>query len=183
MTFKVPTNTGQPYLVKTESTNPDYYGGCDFAMIEVTPALLARIKTRAENVLRLREQERSLYELYFWGTYDALYFHGDLLMELEELEPDWPALDDAEWERAPAWFIEKLELDSADDDNRWAPRRTECEQMLIRVGTPLPDRDMPSLSDIEVAWCCIPKHSSVLITTAAIAISSLEALLLQKEQA
>jgi len=157
-------------IFHTHSSDPHYNGDCDYAVVELTPALVEQIRRRVELARQARSQDDDLYELYFWGSTADFYDHrlieacekaiAATAEDADQAVQDWmDHLDQGEHALLPAGVnLESLE-----------PERTECDQILNRC--------CPSGQNLgfEVAWTAIPKHSDVNVTTSDLPLEALEA--------
>ena len=64
-------------VLGTYSTNSDFNGGCDFALIDLTPDYARQILSRMQAVKKLSQSDSSLHEAYFWD-FHAQYFETPL---------------------------------------------------------------------------------------------------------
>jgi hypothetical protein len=155
-------------IVSTSSTNPEFNGDCDYAVVELTPALVEQIRQRAMLAREIRQQDNDLYEMYFWGS-TAEFYSNRLLGACEEaVAQDW--LNHLEQDGyalvPPGVNVEALESE-----------RTECDQIIIRCS--------PSACNLEfeVAWTTMPKHSDVNVTTRDLPLSAIDAYLRSSTEA
>jgi hypothetical protein len=71
----------------TCSSDPDFNAGCDFALVDLTPACAERILSRMRALHNLAESDHSLHEAHYWDA-EAAYFETTLDDEIDEqLEP------------------------------------------------------------------------------------------------
>lgn len=147
-------------ILKVWSSTPDYNGGCEFAVVEITPE---SAKLALRRIAMLREQKRldpAVDETYYWGS-DAEFFSP------------WadPTTQPAEIKAACVKLEEELESHQVDrrevvavSGNFSVPQgqfaRVECAQMLVR--------------ESGIAFTAIPKHIDCHVTTAEIRIEVLE---------
>jgi hypothetical protein len=54
-------------LLGTHSTNSEFNGDCDYAVVDFTPELVRQINRRIAIARQAGLQEADLWELYFWG--------------------------------------------------------------------------------------------------------------------
>jgi hypothetical protein len=159
-------------ILNTHCTNPDFNGDCDYAVVDLSPALVEHIRHRIGLAGQAGQQDNDLYELYFWGGMADFYSY-DLVEACEErvaqaaeaTDPDQAAQD---WlagldEKGHAMLPAGLDL------SRHEPQRTECDQMIIRRSPPCPE------PRFEIAWTTIPKHSDVYVTTSDLPLEAFEA--------
>ena len=152
-------------VLETGSSNPDYSGDCDYALVELTPELVNQVRRRVELAGQAGQQDNDLYEIYFWGG-TAEFFDGDLV--------DACLAAVAGGDEAGQEWLNGLErvghalVPAAADLAACQPQRTECDQMIVR-------RSPPSRSPrYEIAWTAIPKHTDVNVTTRDLPLEALE---------
>jgi hypothetical protein len=149
-------------VLRTSTSDPmnEYRAGCECAVLDVTPELVERARSRAAAALALQKEHPHLYELYFWHGYEP-EFYGDALVEAcEEADPEFAReLEETGYVRLP----EGIDLDAHLQEG------TECEQMIVRIDPPL--KEPPA---VGIAWVVIPKHTSLYVTTGAIPLPALE---------
>ena len=127
-------------ILGTSSSDPEWSGGCDFAIIEMNIKLRSTIFSRKSTFVKIRAADTDLYEMYFWD-YTPEFFspyldEDDFSDEFEKIVLS----TDGIWEKPENLII---------PENTFA--RIECPQMIIR--------------EEGVAWVVIPKHSDVYVTT------------------
>lgn len=151
-------------IFATGSSNPDYSGDCDYAVVRLTPELVDQVRRRVELARQAGEKDNDLYELYFWGG-TADYYDSSL--------PD-SCQDAIANEQAAQEWLTGLEQNGhalvppAADLSGCEPQRTECDQALVRCS---PSSQNP---EFEIAWTTIPKHSDVYVTTRDLPLAALE---------
>jgi hypothetical protein len=151
-------------VLATSSTNPEYNGECDYAVVRLTPELVDQVRRRVELARQAGEKDNDLYELYFWGG-TADYYDSSL--------PD-SCQDAIANEQAAQEWLTGLEQNGhalvppAADLSGCEPQRTECDQALVRCS---PSSQNP---EFEIAWTTIPKHSDVYVTTRDLPLAALE---------
>ena len=168
-------------ILDTTSSNPDYYGDCDCAVVDLTPALVDQIRRRAELTQRAAGEDPDLYELYFWcGGVD---FYDYNLVEACGAAVAAAAVAKEEDRNAaePAWHSALEQnghalLPPGVDLQPHQPQRVECSQMILRRG---PRSDA---ADYEVAWTVIPKHTDIYVTTRDLPLAAINAYLLGSEK-
>ncbi len=146
-------------IFDTHSTNADYNGDCDYALVELTPALAEQIRGRVALARQAGQQDNDLYELYFWGS-TAEFCDYKLLDACQEAVASrgskeavskWlSGFEDAGYAVVPA----DVDLGSQE------PQRIELSQMIVRCS---PSGQRP---EFEICWTASPKHSDVYVTTA-----------------
>jgi hypothetical protein len=143
-------------ILKTSSTCEDYSGGCDYALVHLTPELAGVCLKRIGKLRRERLKDRDLYEKYYFD-YSPIFFGateeaggvGDPLEERIENGSLGTVHDEGVW-------VVETEFSVADKFLAW----TECNQMIVREN--------------EVLWFTYPKHTDIQITTYAVPIELLE---------
>ena len=162
-------------IFDTHSTNPDYNGDCDCAIVELTPALAEQIRGRVALARGAGQQDNDLYELYFWGSTAEFYDYKFL-----------DACDEAvasrgSEETASTWLSDFEDTGYAVvppgvDLGSQEPQRIELSQMIVRCS---PSSHRP---EFEVCWTASPKHSDVYVTTHDLPLNRLEELLAAERQ-
>ena len=141
-------------VLKVWSNNPDHSGGCDFALVEITPDF-ARLALRRIEVLREQKAlDAALDEMYFWNSTTDFF-------------SPWagPAGGTREGEAACLKLEEELDLLQIDrhevvtaSGDFSVPQsqiaRVECVQMVVR--------------ESGIAFTAIPKHTDFYVTTAEV---------------
>lgn len=151
-------------LLKTESSDPDFNADCECAVLDVTPELLQQIKARVKIARQAAKADGDLWELYFWGA--APTFHGyDLIETCAEAAASGDS-GQSDWEQQ---FESQgfLPIPETVDVERFEPKRTECDQEIIRC------ERTGKTGSFEVAWTMIPKHTDIYVTTKAIPVERL----------
>ena len=69
-------------ILNAHSSDPHYNGDCDYAIVDLTPALAARIRGRVALARQAGQQDNDLNELYFWGS-TAEFYDQDILEACE----------------------------------------------------------------------------------------------------
>jgi len=161
-------------IFNTHSSNEHYNGDCECAIIELTPALAEQIRCRVALARQARQQDSDLYELYFWGS--TAEFYGQDVIDACQEAVAAAARGRGRSKAARNWLAEFEQRDYAVvpngvDFNAHEPQRTECDQMILRVG--------PSSHRLEyaVVWTTSPKHSDVYVTTNELPLAVMEELL------
>jgi hypothetical protein len=165
-------NTEQPValVLSTHSSDENFNGDCDYALVRLTPELVAQVHRRVELARQGRQQDDELYELYFWDG--AAEFHDCGLVDA--CQEAVAAARGADGNQAAQDWLTRLEQDGhalvppAANLAACQPQRTECAQMIVRAS---PSSDDP---EYEIAWTAIPKHSDVHVTTSDLPLAALE---------
>ena len=155
-------------LLMTNSDHPDCMADCDCAVLDVTPALLERIRFRIEIGDEAAAADRKLSQMSFWG-YGPEYYRYDLLDACAEAVEQ---AGDASQEDWSAEFTagglqpvpEAVELD------RFEPRPTACDREIIH-------RCPPEGAEPEISWATRPKGTDICVETWPITLKRLQAFL------
>jgi hypothetical protein len=148
-------------VLKVSSSNEYCNGGCEFALLDLTPELtrlaLGRIATLGEQ----KNRDPDIDEVYYWA-YFAEYFSPwkDLASPGEEVEGTTVALEGMLDELS----IEEKEIVCVPETFKVPPHqiaRVECEQMVARLDS--------------IVFMAIPKHASFYVQTVEIPLAMLEA--------
>jgi len=147
-------------VLRVSSSNEHCDGGCEFALVDLTPQLGA---TALRRIAVLREQKSldpDVDETYYWA-YVVEYFSP------------WVSLVSTEKEVEPAVKVAHVldELGVEENEVLMVPESflvpscqvaaVECRQMVVRADC--------------IAFTAIPKHASFHVQTVEIALSTLEA--------
>lgn len=160
-------------ILNAHSSDPHYDADCDYAVVELTPALAEEIRSRVALAREARQHDSDLYELYFWGSTAEFFDHNILDVCQEAIATagrrrrnkaarDW--LADFEG-REYAVVPDGVNLDAHE------PQRTECDQMIIQV-SPSPLR-----TEFSVIWTARPKYADMDVTTGELPLTAMEELL------
>ena len=151
-------------VLATDSTNPEFSGDCDYAVVRLTPEVVDLVRRRVELAQQAGRQDDSLYELSFWdGT--AEFYDSDVVAACQAAVGG---------DKAAQEWLGGLEREGhalvpgGADLATCKPQRTECDQMAVRCS--------PLSSDphYEIAWSANPKHSDVCVTTKDLPLKALE---------
>lgn len=166
---RIPAKTRQQaqpatIVLAVTSTNPEFDDKCDYAVVQLTPALVDQVRRRVELAREAGGQDDDLYELYFWGG-TAEFYGGDLVDACQEAAATDQAAQD---------WLTRLEqdghalvppaVDLAACESQW----TEVDQMVVRRCPPSSD------PRYEIAWTASPKHTDVYVTTRDLPLAALE---------
>ena len=154
-------------LLMTSSDHSDYSADCDCAVLDVTPKLLKRIRSRIKIAGQAAAGDRRLWELCFLDC-GLAYYKYDLAETCADVAERTGDLG------LQGWFGkfegEGLQpIPETIDLELFEPRRTECDQEIIRRGT-LEDEEA------EISWKAHPKHSDIRITTWPVTLQQLDTL-------
>ena len=158
-------------FLETTSTNPEFNGNCDYAVVNMTPALAKQIRQRVKLARRAGSQDAEICEVYFWcGT--AEFFDSGLVDACQEAVT--AAADPAKADEAVRDWLADLEqnghsrLPDGVDLGAYTPQRTECDQFILRT------HFYGSKPRFVMAWMANPKHTDVYVTTRELPLESLE---------
>ena len=56
-------------ILNVHSSNGHYDGDCDYAIVELTPALAEQIRNRVALAREAGQKDNDLWELFFWGSH------------------------------------------------------------------------------------------------------------------
>ena len=161
-------------ILNAHSSDENYNGDCDYAIVDLTPALVEQIRHRVALARQAGQQDNDLYELHFWGSTAEFYDH-DILDACQDaaaaaaggLNPDQAASD---------WLtdFEQREYAVVPEGVDFAAheaQRTEFDQVIVRCS---PSAHRP---EFEITWTASPKHSDVYVTTCELPLTAMEDLL------
>jgi len=124
------TDMNNRIVLETSSSNPDYSGDCDYALVELTPELVNQVRRRVELAGQAGQQDNDLYEIYFWGG-TAAFFDGDLV---DACQAAVAGGDEAgqEWLNGLERVGHAL-VPPAADLAACQPQRTECDHYVAKT--------------------------------------------------
>ena len=161
-------------LLDAQSDNCDYNADCDYAVVDITPALWEEIHRRVGIARQALQADSDLDELLFWGG--TANFHAARIIEAceEAVAVATEGSDEEKSAAASAWSAQLDDrgyalLPSGADLNAHQPERTECDELIVRCAA---RRGQP---EFEVAWTAIPKHTDIRVTTRDLPLAALEA--------
>jgi hypothetical protein len=158
-------------ILSTSSTNPEYSGDCDYAVVELTPALVEQLRQRVDLARQVGQQYNDLYELRFWGGTADFYDH-DLIEACQEAIA--ASGKDTDGDQAACDWLSGLEQDghallpSNVDLGAQEIQRTECDQFAIQ-SSPLSRNPQD-----DIVWTTIPKSTDIEVTTSNLPLVALE---------
>ena len=167
-------------ILNTDSTNPEFHGDCDCAVVDLAPELVDQIQRRVELARQLGQEHNDLYEVYFWDGM-ADFYEGQLIEACEEALA--AAADGKGGEQVVQDWLTGLEenghapLPPGVDLAAHKPQRTECDQMILRCGR------WARGPEFEIAWTTSPKHTDVYVTTRDLPLAALEGCVRQAQAA
>ena len=148
--------------LKVSSGNEYCDGGCEFALVDLTPELAALALRRIAALKEQKSLDPDIDETYYWAYFVDCYFspYADLAIGEKEVEGASVAAGDMLGEL----HIEEKEVVCVPDSFGVPPTQiatVECEQMIVRQDS--------------IAFMAIPKHASYRVQTVEIPLALLEA--------
>jgi hypothetical protein len=148
-------------ILKVSSNNEYCDGGCEFALVDLTPELAALALQRIATLREQKNLDPDIIETYYWA-YFAEYFSPweDLASSGKEAEGTSVTLEGM-LDELP---IEEKEIVCVPETFQVSARHVaavECEQMIVR--------------EDSIAFMAIPKHASFYVQTVEIPLTMLEA--------
>ncbi len=147
-------------VLKVSSSNEYCNGGCEFALLDLTPELARLALGRIATLREEKNRDPDIDEVYYWA-YFAEYFSPwkDLASSAEELESTTVTLEGMLDELS----IEEKEIVCVPETFEVPPHQiaVECEQMVVRLDS--------------IVFMAIPKHASFYVQTVEIPLAMLEA--------
>jgi len=148
-------------IVKVSSNNEYCDGGCEFALVDLTPELAALALGRIATLREQKNLDPDIIATYYWA-YFAEYFSPweDLASSRKEVEGTRVTLEGM-LDELP---IEEKEIVCVPETFQVSPHQiaaVECEQMIVR--------------EDSIAFMAIPKHASFYVQTVEIPLAMLEA--------
>ena len=151
-------------LLKVTNSNEYCDGGCEFALVDLSPELAALALQR---IAALRDQmtvDPNIVETYYWAYFSACYFSPYAGLAVDDMEAEGASipLEDLLHELQ----IEDKEIVCAPASFQVPPGQVaavECEQMIVY--------------EASIAFTAIPKHTSFHVQTVEIPLATLEAAL------
>ena len=151
-------------LLKVSSSNEYCDGGCEFALVDLTPELAALALQRIAALRDQKTVDPNIVETYYWAYFAACYFSPYAGLAVDDMEAEGASIplgdllhelqiEDKEIVCAPASFQVPPGLVAA----------VECEQMIVY--------------EASIAFTAIPKHASFYVQTVEIPVTMLEAAL------
>jgi len=148
-------------ILKVSSNNEYCDGGCEFALVDLTPELAALALQRIATLREHKNLDPDIIETYYWAYFAEYFSHWeDLASSGKEVEGTRVTLE-AMLDELP---IEEKEIVCLPESLQGSPDQiaaVECEQMIVREGS--------------IAFMAIPKHASYYVQTVEIPLAMLEA--------
>jgi hypothetical protein len=137
MSSKTAKTEQQPVAIvlNTHSSDPEFDGDCDYAVVRLTPELLAQVRRRVELARQAGHQDDDLYELYFWGG-TAEFYDCDLLEACQDAVAAGRGTDG---DKAAQDWLGGLDenghalVPPAADLAACQPQRTECDHYVVKT--------------------------------------------------
>ena len=159
-------------IFMVDSSNSECNCGCNYAVVELTPALVEQIHQRAALVRQAAQQDANLDEISFWDS--AADFYGSALADACQAAVAAHTVSGDANQAAADWLTD-LETDGyaavpqGVDLDKFDAQRTECDRII--VSSAVGDRD-----DCEICWKSMPKHADLYVTTWELPLSAMEKL-------
>lgn len=141
--------------IRTGSSNDEYNADFDYALVEISPAILATIQLRRELFIAAAVKDRALTAIRFYDVTPSWFSGSDMEQwgedqAIDDGEKTNPWIDMLEsgdgFQEVPEGF-DPAKIHGPDDRDF----RSDCDSMEI--------------SDSGVTWSCNPKHTGIDITT------------------
>ena len=148
--------------LKVSSNNEYCDGGCEFALVDLTPELAALALGRIGTLREQKNLDPDIIETYYWAYFVDCYFSPYADLSIDDMEakgasiPLGELLDELQ--------IEYKEITCVPESFQVASNQiaaVECEQMIVYQNS--------------IAFTAIPKHASFYVQTAEIPLAMLEA--------
>ena len=147
-------------ILKVTSGNEHYSGGCEYALLDLTPELAALALRRIAVLKEFAKLDPDIDETYYWGHCVICYFDPWAGSEVEDRENTSAGLED----KLDELKIEENGVARVAEDFCVAPSQcaaVECERMIARADS--------------VAFTAIPKHCSFRVETREVPLAMLKA--------
>ena len=149
-------------VLKVSSSNENYNGGCDFALVELTAEIAALALRRIQTLREQKKLDADIDETYYWSHFVECFFSP--WTNLASAEKDVEAASLAVADMLERLRIEVTEIAIVPETFEVPPSQVaavECEHMIVR--------------EDSIAFIAIPKHASFYVQTREITIPILEA--------
>ena len=146
-------------VLKVTSGNEHYSGGCEYALLDLTPELAALALRRSAVLKELNKLDPHIDETYYWAHFVVCYFDPWAGSEIEDREDTSSALAD----KLDELRIEEHGIVCIAEDFCVAPSQcaaVECERMIARADS--------------VAFTAIPRHCGFRVETREVPLAVLE---------
>jgi len=151
-------------LLKVTSSNEYCDGGCEFALVDLTPELAALALQRIAALRDQKAVDPNIVDTYYWAYFAACYFSPYAGLAVGDMEAEGASIPLADL--LHELQIEDKEIVCAPASFQVPPGQVaavECEQMIVY--------------EASVAFTAIPKHASFYLQTVEIPVTMLEATL------
>jgi len=146
-------------ILKVTSGNEHYSGGCEYALLDLTPELAALALRRIAVLKDLEKRDPHIDETHYWAHFVVCYFDPWAGSEAEDGENAISELAD----KLDELMIEENGVACVGEDFSVAPSQcsaVECERMIARADS--------------VAFTAIPRHCSFRIETREVPLATIE---------
>lgn len=156
--------------LKVSSSNEHWDGGCEFALVEVTPELAALAVRRITALRAQKSADPDIDETYYWTSCAECYFSPSITPEHAGVEAEAACVAAAESvcegqgdDNGVVEVFDSFQVPSCQI------AAVECQQMIVRQDA--------------IAFLAIPNHTSFYVHTAEIPLAMLEAALVPPARA
>jgi hypothetical protein len=151
-------------LLKVTSSNEYCDGGCEFALVDLTPELAALALQRIAALRDQKTLDPNIDETSYWAYFVACYFspYAALAIDGQEVHGTCIALGDL-FANPQIEEREVIHVPGIFQVPSGQIAAVECEKMLVRADS--------------IAFTAIPKHASFRVHTVEIPLPMLEAAL------
>ena len=148
-------------LLKVTSSNEYCDGGCDFALVHLTPELAALALQRIAALRDQKALDPNIVETYYWAYFAACYFSPYAGLAIDDEE----GMSFAVGNMLDQLQIEEREVVHVPEIFQVPSSQIAamCEKMIVR--------------EASIAFTAIPKHASFYVQTVEVPITVLEAAL------
>lgn len=156
--------------LRVSSSNEHSDGGCEFALVEVTPGLAGLALRRIAALRAQKSVDPDIDETYCWTSCVECYFSPWITREGAEAEAEAACLAVAESLcEGQSNGNQVVEVPDGIKVPFCQIAAVECQQMIVRVDS--------------IALSAIPKHASFYVQTAEIPLAMLKAVLVPPTRA
>jgi len=148
-------------VLKVTSSNENYNGGCEYALLDLTPDLASLALRRIAVLKEQRNLDPDIDETYYWAYFVDCYF--DPWAESAEDVKEGEGTSSAVGDTLDELKIEDNGVVSVPENFRVQPSQcaiVECERMVVSADS--------------ISFTAIPRHASLRVATAEIPITMLE---------
>ena len=148
--------------LKVTSSNEYCNGGCEFALLDLTPEVASLALRRIATLREQKNLDPDIDETYFWAYFVDCYF--DPWAESPEDDKKVESTGSAVGDMIAELEIEDNEVVRVPESFQVPPRQcavVESEQMVVHVDS--------------ISFTAIPRYASLRVQTAEIPITMLEA--------